>query len=57
MISVMKIKVVKGMKCFNCYSEFLPTISKPIVKNAVFVIIAETSHVFIMIWNRLQRSK
>ena len=28
----MNIKVVKSMRCFNCYSEFVPTLSKPICK-------------------------
>jgi hypothetical protein len=36
MSSVMNIKVVKRMRCFNCYSEFLPTISKPICKKCCF---------------------
>ena len=50
MISVINIKVVKGMICFNCYSDFFQQYQNLSVKNAVFVIIAETSHVLIMIF-------
>jgi hypothetical protein len=32
----MNIKVVNSMRCFNRYSEFLPTISKPICKKCGF---------------------
>ena len=38
----------KDMICFNCYTEFHPTLSKPFVQIVVCAIDVEISHVFIM---------
>ncbi len=37
------------MNCFNCYSKFNPTLSKPNVQTVDFVIFAEISLVSTMI--------
>ena len=33
----MNIKLVKGIRCFDCFSEFIPTISKPICTKCGFL--------------------